>query len=73
MTAKQYLQKVYRLNQLIVSNKQEVESLRALLNGVPSLDYSKDKIQTTLPNDANFAKIVEKIIDLEKMILKDVE
>lgn len=73
MTAKQYLKQAYRLNQFIQSSQQELADLRLMSECIPGIDYSKDKIQTSPPNDAGFTKIVEKIIELEAIINKDIE
>lgn len=73
MTVKQYLSQAYRLNELIQSNKDEVAQLNLLKDSLPGTDYSKERIQTSSQGDASFAKICDKIIDLEKVIEKEVE
>lgn len=73
MCTKQYLKRAYRLNELIQSNQQELDELHELSTSLPGIDYSKDKIQTSGSNDAGYAKIVEKIIELEKAIKSDIE
>lgn len=73
MTAKQYLKQAYRLNELIQSNKQELDDLRELASSVPGIDYAKDKVQTSPSGDAGFTNIVAKIIELENAINADTE
>ena len=68
MTAKQYLKKAYRLNDLIKSNQQELADLRLLSDGVPGIDYSKERVQSSPSQDAPFVHIVCKIIELENEI-----
>ena len=73
MTTKQYLEQVYRLNQFIQSSQQELADLRLMSECISGIDYSKEKVQTSPSNDAGFTKIVEKIIELENVINKDIE
>lgn len=68
MTAKQYLKQAYRLNDLIKSNQQELADLRLLSDGVPGIDYSKERVQSSPSQDAPFVHIVCKIIELENEI-----
>lgn len=73
MTAKQYLNQVYRLNLFIQSSQQELADLRLTSECIRGIDYSKEKVQTSPSKDAGFTKIVEKIIELENAIKKDIE
>lgn len=68
MTAKQYLKQAYRLNDLIKSNQQELADLRLLSDGVPGIDYSKERVQSSPSQDAPFVHIVCQIIELENEI-----
>ena len=68
MTTKQYLKQAYRLNDLIKSNQQELADLRLLSDGVPGIDYSKERVQSSPSQDAPFVHIVCKIIGLENEI-----
>ncbi len=73
MNAKQYLRQAYRLDELIHNNEQELEELRELSTNLSATDYSKDKVQTSASNEASYTRIVEKIIELEKVIRADIE
>lgn len=73
VTAKQYLEQAYRLNQFIQSSQQELADLRVMSECISGIDYSKEKVQSSHSNDAGFAKIVEKIIELERAIKRDIE
>lgn len=73
MNAKQYLKQAYRLNELIESNKQELEDLNLLSSSLPGIDYSKDRVQTSSSGNAGYTNIVDKIVDLEKAIKADIE
>lgn len=72
MTAKQYLRQAYRLNELINSDLAELEQLRVLSRSVSSPNLS-GMPSGTRKQEAPFAKAVEKIIDLEKIIDAEID
>lgn len=54
---------------LIISQRiQEKADLRARLSSIGSFDYAKDRVQTSVSNDASYVRQIEKIIDLENDI-----
>lgn len=73
MTAKQYLRQAYRLNDLINSDLEEIEQLKALSESVPSMNLSGMPSSGTRSTEAPFAKCVAKIIDLEKIINDEID
>ena len=74
MNAKQYLKQAYRLNEMIISNQEELSALRESASSIPGIDYSKDKIQSSKSSgDAGFVNIISKIIELENSINADIE
>lgn len=73
MQSKQYLKQAYRVNELIQCNQKELVELRLLADTIPGIDYSKDKVQTSASNDAGYTRTIEKIIELEDVIKKDIE
>lgn len=73
MQTKEYLNQAYRLNELIRSNKLELDELRVLSESVSGIDTSKEPSGSSGSSDAGFAKIITKIIDLEKVIKDDIE
>lgn len=73
MNAKQYLKQAYRLNELIESNKKELEDLRLIASSVPGIDYSKERVQSSPAGDAGFTRIISKVIELEQAINDDTE
>ena len=73
MTAKEYLQQAYRLNELISSDEREKAALQELLTSLPSQDTSKDIVASSKDNSASFTKIVEKIADLDAQINKEID
>ena len=73
MQAQQYLEQAYRLNELILCDKEELADLRILSRSLPGADYSEDRVQTSPSNEAGFTKIIQKIISLENEIEADIE
>ena len=73
MQSKEYLKQAYRLNELIRANREELDELRVLSESVSGIDMSKEPSGSSGSSDAGFARIVMKIIDLEKAINDDIE
>lgn len=73
MTAKEYLQQAYRLDELIASDKKELDALRELSTSLSSQDTSRDAVMSSGGNSASFTKIVDKIADLEAKIKEEIE
>ena len=72
-TKKKYLKKVYRLRALIKSKTAEVEDLTDLALSISSLDYSRDKVDSSLQQGARFEDAIVKIDELRVEIKKDIE
>ena len=70
---KRYLNQAYRLNELIQSDKDELNDLEQLKDSIPGIDYSKDKVQVSPTNEASYAKIIAKIDNLVRVIHTDIE
>lgn len=68
MTAKEYLQQLYKADVIIKQRIQEKEDIRARLSSIGSFDYTKDRVQVSASGDASYVKQLEKIIDLENDI-----
>lgn len=66
MTAKQYLQQIYRLQVKIRHRQEQLVTLKASASGFRAIDYSADKIQSS-PSD-RMADVVGKYADLEAEI-----
>lgn len=73
MNAKQYLKQAYRLDELIRSNKEELDNLKELSTSVGAIDYAKDRVQTSADNDAAYTRQVMQIVELERAINEDIE
>ena len=72
MTPKEYLRQAYRLDQKINSDLEEVNSLREMASSVSSPQLG-ERVQTSRNTDAPFVRCLEKIMDLEEKINKEVE
>ena len=64
MRAKEYLQQLRRLDTVIDQKIKELDDLRSMSTSVGSIDYSKERVQTSPSGDAPFVKIVNKMIEL---------
>lgn len=73
MTAKQYLRRAYRLNDLINSDLAELEQLKVLSTSVSSPNLSGMPSSGTRKQEAPFVNAVMKIIELEKVIDAEID
>ena len=73
MTAKEYLRQAYRLNELIDSRITELERLRDYSTRLTSCSFEGERVSKSRSTEAPFAKIIEKILDLEKVINRDID
>ena len=58
---------------MIEGNKKELAELKLMSTTIPSIDYSKDVVQTSKDADASFTKIINKALELERLIHEDTE
>ena len=72
MTAKQYLRQAYRLNELINSDIQELEQLKALSKSISSPNLS-GMPSGSRKQEAPFVNALMKIICLEKVIDAEID
>ena len=70
MTAKEYLQQAYRLNELIDSDAQELERLRELAGKVGGSNFG-ERVQTSRNADPSFVKYLGDIIEMEEKLQKE--
>lgn len=73
MKAKEYLQQLQRLDAVINQKIKELEGLRSTLSSVGSIDYAKDRVQTSPSPDAPFVRTLERITDLEGEIDREID
>ena len=70
---KEYLQKVFNLDNKIKSNLEELEQLNSIKESLKAIDYSKDRVQESGTASASYTRIIDKITDLELAVLEDIE
>lgn len=73
MKAKEYLQQLQRLDTVINQKIKELGDLRLKSQSAGSIDYSKERVQTSPPGDAPFVKLIGRIIDLEAEINAEID
>ena len=71
MNAEKFLNQLYKLNNLIKSDKEEIEQLRSLATSI-SGNMTQERVQSSTSND-KITDIVSKIIDLEKEIQDEIK
>lgn len=73
MKAKEYLQQLQRLDTVINQKIKELGDLRLKSKSTGSIDYSKERVQTSPSGDAPFVKLIGRIIDLEAEINAEID
>ncbi len=73
MKAKEYLQQLQRLDVMINQKIKEIDDLRLSAKSVSSLDYSKERVQTSPSGDAPFVKLIGRIAELEAEINAEID
>lgn len=73
MSAKEYLQQLRRFDTVINQKIKELEGLRSTIYGVGSIDYSKERVQTSQSVNAPFVKAADRIADLEAEINREID
>lgn len=73
MKAKEYLQQLQRLDTMINQKIKELGDLRLMLQSVGGIDYSKERVQSSLSGDAPFVKPVLRMIELEQEINAEID
>nr|DAQ56848.1 MAG TPA: Protein of unknown function (DUF1492) [Caudoviricetes sp.] len=70
MTAKQYLSRIEKLDMLIESKKDELNSFRDTLPFLPSQNLSEERVQASPQKDASFTRSIERVMEMEAAIDK---
>ena len=72
MTAREYLHQAYRLDHRINSDIEEVQRLREMSCSISSPGFG-ERVQTSRNCEAPFVRCIEKIMDLEQKIDKEID
>ena len=73
MKAKEYLQQLQRLDTVINQKIKELGDLRLKSQSAGSIDYSKERVQSSPSGDAPFVKPVLRMIELEQEINAEID
>ncbi len=73
MTAKEYLQQAYRLDEMINSNLKRLDHLKDLASNVSASNFSDMPPNDTRNTDPPFVRYMPKIIDLEHKIDDEID
>ena len=73
MTAKEYLKQLQWLDIVINQKIKELDDLYLKSRSTGSIDYSKERVQTSASKDALFVKLIEHIMELEAEINQEID
>jgi len=73
MKAKEYLHQLQQLDIMINQKIKEVQDLRIQTQSIEGIDYSKERVQTSLSEGAPFVNLIGKIADLEAEINNEID
>ena len=73
MTAKEYLKQLQWLDIAINQKVKELDELYLKSRNTGSIDYSKERVQTSPSEDAPFVKLIEHIMELETEIDTEID
>lgn len=71
--AKEYLKQLRRLDELINQKNQELDYLKHKVATISGIDYSKDRVQTSMFGDAPYTNIITRIVDLSSEIDSEID
>lgn len=62
---KRWLNRAYKIEKLIKYDKEEIERLENLINTGMGIDYLKDRVQTSLSNEAPFERKILEVVEIK--------
>lgn len=65
MTAKEYLDQAYRLNELVNSHLAEIDELRSLSCSISGINFG-ERVDHTRSTEPSFVSCIDKLVDMEK-------
>lgn len=70
MEAKEYLQQLQNIDIIIKQRQQQLKELNIIINNgaLGSIDYTKEKVQTSPSSEAVFEKMMDKLLDLQNEV-----
>ena len=73
MTAKEYLQQIYRLNELIEHDQREIELLRALITNVSIPNVKNERVDGGIDNHDKIGDIIANIDEYERKLNNEID
>lgn len=73
MRAKEYLQKLKKLDTVIDQKIKEIDNLKLMSTSVGALDYSRDKVQTSPDINAPYVRSIDRICDMQNEISMEID
>ena len=73
MTAKEYLQQIYRLNELIEHDQREIELLRALITNVSAPNTENERVNGGIDNHDKIGDIIANIDEYERKLNNEID
>ncbi len=67
------LQRLKKIDTVIDQKIKEVEDLKAVSTAIGSFDYSGDRVQTSPKGDAPYVSTINKIVDLQREIERELD
>ncbi len=70
MEAKEYLQQLQNIDIIIKQRQQQLKELNIIINNgaLGSIDYTREKVQTSPSSEAVFEKMMDKLLDLQNEV-----
>ncbi len=70
MEAKEYLQQLQTIDIAIKQRQQQLKELNIIINNgaLESVDYTRERVQTSPSNEAIFEKAIDKLLDLQNEV-----
>ena len=72
MSAKEYLNQAYRLNELVNSHLAEIDDLRALSSSISSSNFG-ERVDHSRSSDPPFVRCITKLIDMERELTSEID
>ena len=71
MDAKEYFSRTYHMKERIRDKEERIKELRELSMSIGSIDYSRERVQTSNRKDAPYIKTLMQVAELEEQLRED--
>ena len=73
MTAKEYLQQIYKLNELIEHDQREIALLRALITNISALNTENERVKGGIDNHDKIGDVIANIDEYERKLNSEID